>query len=181
MKQQNVHAQILQLNRETTDCLEKIREMAGKVPLQQSMNVISYFTYSLNLSHDNEMENLSIGSYHILNVGTEPLNNPFICIKLSPNSIFSFYGKFLYRQSNLTMNTPDAWERLNDKEDKEEYWLKPIGTEVLGPSQMISFSNFQVKWLPEASYSESLMGFTYGDELKDGLAAVNQINVSGTV
>ena len=52
---------------------------------------------------------------------------------------------------------------------------------MLNPSETLTFSNFQMKWLPESSYAGSIMGFTYGDEAKDGISSFNQINVNGTI
>ncbi|GEL78476.1 hypothetical protein TMU01_27110 [Tenuibacillus multivorans] len=70
---------------------------------------------------------------------------------------------------------------MNDREDKEEYWLRPLDREIIEPNEMITFPNFQIKWSPDKSYSGSVMGFTYSDQFQDGMASLNQINLSGNV
>ncbi|WP_404453350.1 hypothetical protein LG329_03390 [Virgibacillus necropolis] len=169
------------LNEKTITYIAEIKENLNHYEKSQDFNVLCYFTYSLNLSDDKKVDNLSIGSFHILNIGNQPLTNPYICIKLSPKDLFTFSGKYLYNKPNQLMNSPDAWERINDRDEKEEYWLKPVGIKTIEPSQKISFSNFQVKWPPQKSYFGSITGFVYCDEFKDGKAAINQFSVSGTI
>jgi hypothetical protein len=170
---------IIQINNETTSYLSEIKHLVSTIREKQKMNVISYFTYSLNISHSLEQESILIGTYHIHNLGNKLLSNPYICIKLSQDSPFSFSGKYLNKKTNLSM-TPDAWERLNDQTDKHEYWLKPINKKIIEPSEILSFPNFQVKWLPKEAYSGSIMGFIYCDEFKEGIPAINQIYVNGS-
>ncbi|MFC0561972.1 hypothetical protein [Halalkalibacter alkalisediminis] len=171
---------ITQLNNETTSYLSEIKDLVSNMKEKQKLNVISYFSYSFNISHDKDKESLIIGTYHIHNLGNKLLTNPYICIKLSPDSPFSFTGKYLNKKTNLTMKKPDAWERLNEQSDKQEFWLRPFKEQSVVPSQILSFPNFQVKWLPNESYSGSIMGFTYCDEFQEGIPAVNQIYVNGT-
>jgi hypothetical protein len=170
---------IEQLNNETSLYLNEMKDLVFKMKHKQKMNVVSYFTYSFNISYDNEQESLIIGTYHIHNLGNKLLTNPYICIKLSPDSPFRFYGKFLNKKTNLSMKTADAWERLNEQTSQDEYWLRPLGKQTLDPGQIITFPNFQIKWLPKESYSGSIMGFTYCNEFKEGIPAVNQIYVNG--
>lgn len=162
-----------------TSYLKQIQSLVTNIEGAKKLQVISYFTYSLNITHDKEKENFSLGSFHIQNLGDLPLTNPYICIKVSPEAPFEFSGKYVYRNANQRMGMADAWERINDAMDKEEYWLKPANKQTLEPQETLSFSNFQVKWIPNSSYSGSIMGFIYGDELKDGLSSLNQLNISG--
>ena len=113
--------------------------------------------------------------------GIEPITNPYICIKLPEQSPFSFSGKYVYDNFKRTLKTPGGWQRINEKENKEEYWLKPLGKQSIEPNETLSFSDFQVKWMPTQSYAGSIMGFTYSDELKDGIAVLNPINLNGSV
>lgn len=178
MKNKN-HAElkekITQLNNETNFYLSKIKEYVANIKQNQKMNVVSYFTFSFSISHDNEQDSLIIGTYHIHNLGNKLLTNPYICIILSPDSLFSFSGKYINKKNNVSMKAPGAWERLNEQTDKKEYWLRPLENQIIEPSQAIAFPNFQVKWLPKESYSGSIMGFTYSDELNEGIPAINQI------
>ncbi|MCV9885438.1 hypothetical protein [Metabacillus halosaccharovorans] len=168
-----------QLNKETTFYLNEIKKLISTSFNNNELKLISYFTYTMNISHEKESESLIIGTYHIQNIGDKTINSPYICLKLSPNSPFHFSGKYITKITNLAMKTNDAWERLNNQTDKEEFWLKPIGKKTIEPTQILSFSNFQAKWIPSESYIGSIMGFTYCDEFKEGIPAINQINVSG--
>ncbi|HZH58226.1 MAG TPA: hypothetical protein VEY70_01320 [Metabacillus sp.] len=168
-----------QLNKETTFYLNEIKKLLSTSFKKNELKLMSYFTYTMNISHEKESESLIIGTYHIQNIGDKTINNSYICLKLSTNSPFHFSGKYITKKTNLAMKTNDAWERLNEQTNKEEFWLKPIGKETIEPNQILSFSNFQAKWSPSGSYTGSIMGFTYCDEFKDGIPSINQINVSG--
>ncbi|MFC0470030.1 hypothetical protein ACFFHM_05690 [Halalkalibacter kiskunsagensis] len=170
---------ILQLNNDTTSYLTEMKDLVSTIKQQQKLSIVSYFTYSFSISHQNDQDSLLIGTYHIQNLGNKLLSNPYICIKLSQDSPFTFSGKYVNKKSNLSI-TPDTWERLNEQTDKHEYWLKPISKKVIEPSEILSFPNFQVKWLPKESYAGSIFGFTYCDEFQEGIHAVNQIYVNGS-
>ena len=79
------------------------------------------------------------------------------------------------------MKSGGGWERINDKTNKEEYWLRPLTKSTIEPNETLSFSNFQIKWSPTESYAGSIMAFTYSDQLKDGVAVINPINLNGTI
>ncbi|WP_339227486.1 hypothetical protein NSQ77_18205 [Oceanobacillus sp. FSL K6-2867] len=164
-----------------TSYLKEIKSLVTETKALKDFQIISYFTYSVNIFHKPGLENYCLGSFHILNVGGRPLNNPYICIKVSQDSPFEFSGKYLYKDSKQKMRLANAWERINDPMEKQEYWLKPVEKNVLNPSETLSFPNFQMKWLPEPSYAGSIMGFTYGDEAAEGINSLNQINISGTI
>ncbi|WP_026561688.1 hypothetical protein [Bacillus sp. J37] len=170
---------IRKIEQQTSFYLKEIKNLLSSNPTGNELNIISYFTYTTNLSHDKDLEHMMIGTYHIHNLGKKTITNPYICLKLSSNSPFQFSGKYINKNSNLSMKLNDAWERLNNQSDKEEYWLKPLGEESLAPSQIISFPNFQVKWHSNKPYSGSITGFTYFDEKKEGIPSINQISVSG--
>ena len=176
-----IRQKIVKWQEMNTSYLNEIKSLVTERKALNEFHVISYFSYSLNIFHKPGIENYCLGSFHIQNVGGRPLTNPYICIKVSQDSPFDFSGKYLYKDSKQKMRLTNAWERINDPMDKQEYWLKPVGKSVLNPSETLTFSNFQMKWLPESSYAGSIMGFTYGDEAKDGINSFNQINVNGTI
>ncbi len=180
-RKNDVMQKITQWKELNSSYLNEIKSLVTEVKSIKDFQIISYFTYSLNIFHGQGNENYSLGSYHIKNIGGKPLTNPYICIKLSSDSPFEFSGKYFYKDSKQKMRLANAWERINDPLDKQEFWLKPTEKQVLNPSETLSFSNFQVKWLPESSYGSSIMGFTYGVEIKDGISSLNQINISGTI
>ncbi len=177
----DVEAKITELQLQTKSYLSDIKKWVDELHHPDRLNIISYFTYSLDISHDLEQESLCLGSYHISNRGNQPITNPYVCIKIPKESPFFFSGKYVYDNFKQKLKTPGGWQRINEKENKEEYWLKPLGKQSIEPNETLSFSDFQVKWKPTQSYAGSIMGFTYSDELKDGIPVLNPINLNGSV
>jgi hypothetical protein len=176
----DVEAKITEFHLQTKSYLSEIRKLVDELHNSARENIISYFTYSLDISHDPEQESLCIGSYHISNRGNEPITNPYVCIKIPEQSLFSFSGKYVYENFKQRLKTAGGWQRINEKENKEEFWLKPLGKQSIEPNETLSFSDFQIKWTPTEAYAGSIMGFTYSDQLKDGIVALNPINLNGS-
>ncbi|MFZ0477305.1 MAG: hypothetical protein WAM18_17695, partial [Halobacillus sp.] len=84
-------------------------------------------------------------------------------------------------ESKMPIRAQGGWKRLNEKDNKEEYWLKPLEQSTIQPGQTLTFQNFQVKWTAEDTYAGSITGFVYGEENKGGVAALNSINLNGVV
>jgi len=175
-----MEVKIAKLQHQTQTYLGEIRKLIGELNEPAKMNIISYFTYSLDISHDSEQESLCLGSYHVHNLGNKPITNPYLCIKIPGNSPFNFSGRYVYGDFKQSLKVADGWERTNEKTNKEEFWLKPLGKSTIEPNETISFSNFQITWSPTESYAGSITGFTYSDQVKDGIAAINPINLNGT-
>lgn len=176
-----IKEKLILLNSKTANYINEIKKLINEYePLEKQINIISYFTYSLNISHDKQLESLLIGSYHIHNLGTKLLTNPIICIKISSPSTFLFSGKYVYERSKNVVQRKDAWKRINDHSNKEEYWLQPLSNSTIQANEVITFSNFQLKWLPKEAYATSIHGFTYTDEYKEGISAINPIYLNGS-
>ncbi len=174
-----VEEKINELKKQTNFYVHEIKQMVGELTISDSVNVISYFTSSFNISYDPIQESLCLGSYHIRNIGNQPITNPYLCIKLPEDSPFSFSGRYVYEHFAPNLKGNSSWERINDQSSKEEFWLRPIGKTTIEPNETLSFSNFQIKWSHNLSYSGSIMGFTYCDQLEDGVAVLNPINLNG--
>ena len=174
-----VEEKINELKKQTDFYVHEIKQMVGKLIIPDSVNVMSYFTSSFNISNNPDEENLFLGSYHILNVGNQPITNPYLCIKLPEDSPFSFSGKYVYEHFAPKLKGNSSWERIKDQSSKVEFWLRPIGKTTLEPNETLSFPNFQIKWGHNLSYSGSIIGFTYCDQLEDGVVVLNPINLNG--
>ena len=177
-----IEEKINELRWQTKSYVEEVKKMVGEMShshRSESIDVISYFTSSFNISYEPEIESLCLGSYTIRNIGDLPLNNPKICIKLPEDSPFAFSGKYVYEYFKQSAKGSPEWERIDDKTNKYEFWFQPINQLVIEPNEMISFSDFQIRWSNEVSYGGSITAFMYCDELKDGVAVVNPINLSG--
>ncbi|MGD6804706.1 hypothetical protein ACQCVK_12045 [Rossellomorea vietnamensis] len=171
---------IQEKNERTSTYFKQLKKLLSEKKTSHKTKFISYFTYSINLSQDNTKENLLIGTYQISNFGTRPLNSPYICVKLSDGSPFAFSGKYVKNKSVIKRTIPGAWELIKEGEKNNEYWLKPLETQVLQPGESLSFSNFQLRWHEEEDYSGGLSGFFYCDENKEGTPSLNQIHLSGS-
>jgi len=176
-----VEAKMAKLQHQTQSYLDEIKKLVDELNDTAKMNSISYFTYSLNISHDPEQESLCLGSYHVHNLGNRPITNPYLCIKIPEGSPFSFSGRYVYGDFKQSLKAADGWERTNEKTNKEEFWLKPLGKSSIEPNEIISFSNFQITWSPKESYAGSITGFTYSDQVKEGISVINPINLNGSV
>lgn len=177
----DIEEKIKKLHHQTNTYLTEIKRIIAERDVPNKNSLICYFTYSMNISHDPEQESLCLGSFHILNTGNQSITNPYIYLKIPVESFFSFSGKYVYKNSKKSSKVADGWERINEKTNKEEYWLKPSSKKTIEPNEKISFSNFQINWSPKESYSGSIIGFTYSDQMKDGVAVINPININGTI
>ncbi|QDQ00977.1 hypothetical protein FOH38_11175 [Lysinibacillus fusiformis] len=170
---------VIELKGQTESYVSEIKKRLEELIIPDSVSMIGYFTSSLNISYDPEQESLCLGSFHVRNIGNQPLTNPYLCIKLPEDSPFSFSGRYVYEHFKQSLKGPTSWERINDRSSNEEFWLKPLGKTSIEPDETISFTNFQIKWAHNLSYSGTIMGFTYCDQLKEGVAVLNPINLNG--
>ncbi|MFJ5770516.1 hypothetical protein [Psychrobacillus sp. NPDC093180] len=177
----DVVVKMKKLQHQTRTYLDEIKKLVGELDSPSKPNIISYFTFSLDISHTPSEESLCLGSYHVMNIGNKPITNPYLCIKISKESPFSFSGKYVYEDFKQSLKGPGGWQRINEKTNKEEFWLKPLGKSSIEPNEVLSFSNFQITWSAEKSYGGSVMGFAYSDQLTDGIAAINPISLNGTI
>lgn len=175
-----IEEKIENLKNQTVAYISEIRQLIEGFSIVPSTNIISYFTASLNISHDTELESLCLGNYHIRNIGTETLTNIYFCIKLPEDSPFTFSGQYVYEHFSQNLKASSSWERMNDRANKEEFWLKPLNISSIKPNETITFPNFQLKWAHSASYAGTVTGVTYCDQMKEGVAALNPINLSGS-
>ncbi|MFC4403904.1 hypothetical protein [Gracilibacillus xinjiangensis] len=162
-----------------TSYLERIQALIEGI--EKPLQLIPYFTYSIQITHHANRENYILGTFHVQNISDQPVTNPMICIKLKPAELFEFSGKYIYPNTKQPMQLANAWERVNEATNKEEFWLRPTKKTTIEAKETISFTNFQVKWNSDTTYNGSIQGFVYGDEIKEGLHAINQINLNGTI
>ena len=108
MKNDNneVEPKITKLHQQTKSYLDEIKKMIAEPNNPDKVNIISYFTYSLNISHDPEQESLCLGSYHVHNIGNHPITNPYICIKIPEESPFYFSGRYVYADFKQSLKVP---------------------------------------------------------------------------
>ena len=174
-----VEEKINEIRRQTKMYLDEIIKAIGDRKEEQRIDVISYFTSSLNISHETDVESLCLGSYHIRNIGNKPIQNPFVCIQIPKESPFSFSGKYVYEHFKQNLQSEPDWERINEKTNPFEFWLRPLHKTVIEPNESITFSDFQIRWSHDDAYAGSITATLYCDDLEDGVAVLNPINLNG--
>jgi hypothetical protein len=174
----DIESKLLEYHQSTQFYLNELKEVLSLRP--HRMDCIAYFTYALHLVHDSAEESFCLGSFHIQNIGNQPLTNPIIHIILSKDAPFTLHGKLVSNQSPLSAKLTGGWERLNDRADRFEFHLKPIGKTSIQPGETLSFSNFQLNWQPSESYFGSITGTLFCDQHPNGVTALNSININGT-
>ncbi|GLC89515.1 hypothetical protein [Lysinibacillus piscis] len=174
-----MEVKVRQLKEQIQFYTQEMKRLIEMLQMPEHIQLISYFTTSFNISYIAEQESLCLGSYHIQNIGNRPIMNPHFCLKLPPNSPFTFSGRYVYQHFAPNLKGQSSWERTNDAANNEEYWLKPIGKPILAVGETLTFSQFQIKWLHDLPYSGSITGVTYCDELPEGVAVLNPINLNG--
>lgn len=175
----DIESKLSEYHQSTRFYLEEIKEALSS--RMHRLDCIAYFTYALHLAHDATDESFCLGSFHIQNTGNQPLTNPFIHITLSPEAPFSLHGKFVSTQTTLSTRLTGGWERMNDRANRFEFHLRPIDKPSIQPGETLLFSNFQLNWQPSNSYFGSMTGTLFCDQHPDGVAALNSININGTV
>lgn len=175
----DVESKLKALHKSTHVYLNELKELVAKQSGRP--HCISYFTYALQLSHDVSEESFCLGSFHIHNFGSQPITNPLIHLNLSENAPFSLNGKFVNNASSLSSKFTNGWERTNAPENRFEFHLKPIGKSSIEPGETLSFSNFQLTWLPSTFYAGSVTGTFFSNQQLDGVDALNSININGSI
>lgn len=176
---EEISNKLTRFHESTKGHLLELREMLS-TRLNRS-DCISYFTYALQLSHDASQESYCLGSFHIYNTGTVPLTAPRIRFTLSEGSLFSFHGKFVSNATTLSSKLANGWQRVNESSDKLLFDLQPIGNEVIGPGETLSFTNFQLIWSPSKTYAGGMTAIFFSEQFPDGTPALNSIDINGSM
>ncbi|GKV56152.1 hypothetical protein NCCP2222_20990 [Sporosarcina sp. NCCP-2222] len=179
MNSYDIEGKLKELQRETQFYLNELKEAVAKQ--RTRVDYFSFFTYALHVSHTTKEESFCLGSYHIHNSGVSPLVNPIVQLTLSADAPFTLHGKFSKPNTTLPTRLANAWERLDDVSDPSIFRLKPIGQTIIQPGETVSFSNFQLTWLPSSSYAGSVTGISFTDRQPNGIPALNSININGTL
>ncbi|QTD40464.1 hypothetical protein [Sporosarcina sp. Te-1] len=179
MSSYDIEGKLKELHHETQVYLKELKEAVTKQ--KTGIHYFSFFTYALHVSHTPEEESFCLGSYHIHNSGVSPIVNPIVQLTLSADAPFTLHGKFSKPNTTLPARLANAWERLDDASDPSLFRLKPIGQTIIQPGETLSFSNFQLTWLPSSSYAGSVTGSSFTDRQPNGIPALNSININGTI
>lgn len=149
---------------------------------------LAWFSYAVMLSDmdEDEREVNVIGNLIIKNTGTETLNNPMICIRTKPPQGVRLGGKIgsvAHTALMIDGTNTEAWHYIDDNWKEKsietgEHWLKPNNCRQLKPGDNLTFANeLRISTTNEEKFV-IVEGFLYCDEIKNGIAALNNITVN---
>ncbi|ASS99495.1 hypothetical protein VC88_07570 [Geobacillus sp. A8] len=154
--------------------------------LSNEICVVCYFTYSLLLPKTEGQKGMIAGNFVIRNLGSSPLEHPYICLRVSPKEHMALSAKLgggIQYDRRLNPLVMEAWQYMNEEaeniaEEKGEFWLKPIHVSRIEPGQTLSFSNFQFQvGMREVATTYKMDGFFFCQQLPNGVRALNHIVV----
>jgi hypothetical protein len=162
----------------------KAKEQEKKRIHHVNVSAISYFTYSFLLPKGGDQKGTVIGNFVIHNIGSAALENPFICLKVTPKEcavLSAKLGEDVQYDRRLNPLVMEPWQYIDENankivEERGEFWLKPVRVSQIEPGQKLAFSNFQLKFaINEAQTSYKMEGFFYCKQLQNGIRALNNI------
>ena len=180
LDEKRLEKKVQEFRESTSHHIKELKQVLESFRTHQT-NSISFFSYSFDIPHQKQADNMCLASYHIQNTGDYTITNPEIGISISEDSPFVFHGKYFNTGSSVSSKLKGGWERLNGTTSEREFRLKPIDETVILPGETMSFPDFQINWQAIEDYSGSITGITFSDQFPEGIKALNAINISGTV
>lgn len=158
----------------------------------EKLEMLPYFVYSFilpDLDEKDQRFSTVLGSFIIRNTGNNPLHDLSICIRIKPPNAGYLSGKIspvpkLDDDKMMNEGAAEEWVYIHDNwkdivKERGEYWLKQKHSFSLGPGDMMSFTNFDIKLAkPTEGRAVVVEGFAYCKELKNGVSALNTIVIS---
>ncbi|WP_226584683.1 hypothetical protein [Halobacillus litoralis] len=185
---EGIEKKLKQLEKDLLEARLLLDQTKESMLKEGSFHVFSYFNYSLRLPKKTDDPTLYIlGSFIIKNKGDRTLHRPYICLKFNQNQDISFSGKISQEDlvdpgfSPVPMQT---WYYLDEESQllahKEgEYWLEPIDVSELPADRSLSFANFMIRLeRTKLDGPFKLEGALFGDEIPEGLKALNKIQIN---
>ena len=166
--------------------IRKAKEQEKKRIHHVNISVISYFTYSFLLTKGGDQKGIVIGNFVIHNIGSAALENPYICLKVTPKecaALSAKLGEDVQYDRRLNPLVMEPWQYIDENankfvEERGEFWLKPVRVAQIEPGQKLVFSNFQLKFaIRGAQTAYKMEGFFYCKQLQNGVRALNNIVV----
>jgi hypothetical protein len=175
----------------------QFRKLKENLSLQENLHhsqpiikLQSFFNYSFLLPETNEDELLLFGDFTLDNIGTEPLHEPMICIRIKPIRAGKLSGKIttkpLKTEENFLLAEPASteWTFVHENwreiiKNNGEYWLKPVHHSLLAPSQLLQFHHFEIRASKTTEESALVVeGYAYCKEFPKGIPSLNNIIVN---
>jgi hypothetical protein len=151
----------------------------------------AFFNYSLIIPNQDEEEDLLvIGNFTVENIGTEPLQNIIICVRITPKQSGRLSGKIatspvdIQDSSSVHEQLATEWTFVHNNwrekiKNEGEYWLKPVHHSVLEPNKVLQFSNFEIRFKKGKVQNATVVeGFAYCKEIPKGVTSLNNIIIN---
>ncbi|MGG4441551.1 hypothetical protein [Brevibacillus fortis] len=167
--------------------IHPVEEVPEHVDLRTSAEV--YFDYTLIHSESIEKPYLLIGTLQVKNTGNVELNNPIVCLRVSPVDSIKMGGQVLPPKLVETMAVQGTsglkgWKYLEDDwfaqaMERGEYWIAPIQPVSIPPESTEAFQNFQISFMKqEAGKGIVVEGVVLCNDQTVHFSANNRIAVS---
>ncbi|WP_111646425.1 hypothetical protein [Paranoxybacillus vitaminiphilus] len=181
------------LEEEKTQFSELKKNLYLQKEQQHSQPIIklqSFFNYSFFFPETNEDDLLIFGNFMIDNIGTEPLHEPMICIRIKPIHAGKLSGKISTKQVKMEENfllsehSSTEWTFVHENwresiKNNGEYWLKPLHHSTLAPCKVLQFHNFEIRARKTDDENALVVeGYVYCKELPKGIPSLNNIIVN---
>ncbi|MFF0827445.1 hypothetical protein ACFYU8_11245 [Brevibacillus sp. NPDC003359] len=167
--------------------IHPVEEVPEQVELRTAAEV--YFDYTLIHSQSVEKPYLLIGTLQVKNTGNVELNNPIVCLRVSPVDSIKMGGQVLPPKLVETMAVQGTsglkgWRYLEDDwfaqaMERGEYWIAPIQPVSIPPESTEAFQNFQISFMKqEAGKGIVVEGVVLCNDQTVHFSANNRIAVS---
>lgn len=139
----------------------------SRKPLPTAKSTLCYFDYSI--VKKSEQEFIFIGDFHIHNFGSEPIVNPKICFRFSPQELATLKGKiFTFEQSTFNQQLSTQWMFVDSDwsqqaKEKGEIWIVSTEPIRLKQGESTIVHRFQIPVTFHRSETLIIEGFVYSD------------------
>lgn len=153
---------------------------------KEKADCLCWFSYTVILPDEDETDVTIIGNMVIRNIGTIPLTNPMICLRIKPPEDVILGGKIGALTHTALMidgTNSESWHYFHENWKEQsaktgEHWLKPNRVQQLESGQQITFEHeLQFPTTKKEKYI-LVEGFFYCDEIKDGIGSLNKMSIN---
>jgi hypothetical protein len=181
---EEAHHQISNLKKSLYTDKQDKKSISSIVKLQ------AVFNYSLILPQTNDEEDIVIiGDFIVSNIGTEPLQDMIMCIRITPKETGKLSGKIttkplkeenVFISNQSTIEWIFVYENWREKiKNDGEYWIKPAQKRTLMPNEELRFSNFDIRIEKTKKINSTVIdGFVYCKEIPNGVPSLNSIVIN---
>ncbi|WP_411334655.1 hypothetical protein ACK1LH_05275 [Metabacillus indicus] len=162
-------------------------EQAKPAVIAPVIGATAHFQASILLPKEDDEPLTVFGDFVIKNTGNKPLQQPVICLQITPVSYGSLSGKIILQRkmddTNLFDDAPGPlWRHVHENWRERvrtdgQYWLKPLKENLVEPGQTLVFSSFEISFPFPPERAAAVNGFVYAKELPNGIPSLNKISL----